>query len=158
MSGPASGRGGGPGTGDPVDGPATGRGEGDDHRRTGLAVASIPVLLFVLSAAFIVTRSPEAPSACRHDHPTERVRAWWEEARRHDVSVPGTGYVALDRPDGGGPACIRVGLEERRAQTHLERRFHRLGIPREVVVYEPATAPPADTAVEGGDTAPEAAP
>lgn len=120
-------------------------GEAADRRRTGLVVASIPVTLFLLSAAFIALHPPEEPSACQHDHPTERVRAWWEEAVRNDVSVTGTRYVALDEPRGGEAACIRVGLEERQAQTRLERRFHRLGVPREVVVYETAAAPSVDT-------------
>lgn len=138
---------------------SAGRGEeGDGRRRVGLAVASIPAALFLLSAAFIALQPPDPPSACRHDRTAERVRGWWEEAVRHDVSVPGTRYVALDEPDDGGPVCIRVGLEERTAQTHLERRFHRLGVPREVVVYEPASAgasggagpaAPADTARTG---------
>lgn len=59
----------------------------------------------------------------------------------HEVSVPGTRYVAFDEPDGGGPACIRVGLEEPEARTHLERRFRSLGVPREVVVYRRADDP-----------------
>lgn len=124
--------------------------EGADRRRTGLVVASIPAALFLLSAVFIALRPAEEPGTCRHDHPADRVRTWWEEAVRNDVSVPGTRYLALDDPRGGEAACIRVGLEERRAQTHLERRFHRLGIPREVVVYEPAAAASVDTVPEDG--------
>lgn len=130
-------------------------GEGAGRRRTGLLVASVPAALFVLSAAFIALQPPDPPSACRHDHPADRVRAWWEEAVREEVAVPGTRYVALDEPAGGGPACIRVGLEEPRAQTHLERRFHRLGVPREVVVYGPASSGPpegAPAAVPSTDT------
>lgn len=130
-------------------------GEGGGRPRTGLLVASIPAALFVLSAAFIALRPPDPPSACRHEHPADRVRAWWQEATRNDVSVPGTRYVALDEPEDGGAACIRVGLEEPRAQTHLERRFHRLGIPREVVVYGPASAGRPDgaaAAAPDGDT------
>lgn len=138
----------------------SGRGEGGaeqrDRRRIGLVIASIPVALFVLSAAFIALRPPDPPAACRHEHPADQVRAWWEKAVRNEVSVPGTRYVALDEPGdgGGGATCIRVGLEERTAQTHLERRFHRLGVPREVVVYEPASAGASGT--PGGRTPPPA--
>ena len=112
----------------------------EDRRRTGLLIASIPAALFLLSAVFIAVHPPDRPTACRHEHPAEQVRAWWEEAVRNDVSVPGTRYVALGEPDDGGPVCLRVGLEEPSAQTHLERRFHRLGIPRDVVIYEPSSA------------------
>lgn len=124
--------------------------DGSGRRRIGLVVASISVAIFALSAAFIALRSPSPPSACRHDHPTEQVRSWWEKATRNRISVPGTRYVALEEPDDDGPTCIRVGLEERRAQTHLERRFRRLGIPREVVVYRPAgPAAAGDTGARG---------
>lgn len=113
--------------------------DGADRRRVGLVVASVPVVLFLLSGAFIAFRSSDAGAGvCRHDHPVEQVRSWWRQAREHDVSVPGTGQVTLDEPRDGGPACIRVVLQERRARTHLERRFRRLDVPREVVVYEPA--------------------
>lgn len=115
--------------------------EGHDRRRIGLVVAAIPLALFLLSGVFIALRGPAAPpGACRHDHPTEEVRRWWQEARQQEVAVRGTRYLTLDESEDGGPACIRVGLEEPRVQTHLERRFRRLGVPGEVVVYEPADA------------------
>lgn len=135
--------------------------EDGGRRRTGLVIASIPVALFLLSAAFIALRPPDPPTACRHDHPADQVRAWWEKAVRNEVSVPGTRYVAVDEPDDDGTVCIRVGLEERTAQTHLERRFHRLGVPREAVIYEPAsagTAGGATPAAPAADTAPAGRP
>lgn len=115
-----------------------GSGEAPERSRVGRTVAAIPVALFLLSAAFIALRPPsERPGACRHDHPVERVREWWEKARANEVSVPGTRYVALGDTATGGAVCIRAGLEDDRARPHLERRFRRLGVPREVVVYEP---------------------
>lgn len=110
---------------------ARGRREGNGRRRIGVLVALVPVLLFALSVVFIVARRP-AGDRCRHGYEVERVREWWREARREDVSVPGTRYLAFDDSLG----CIQVGLEEARARSHLERRFRRLEIPRDVVVYE----------------------
>lgn len=110
------------------------------HRRVGALVAAVPVVLFALSVLFIVVRRP-AGDRCRHHYGVERVRQWWREARREEVSVPGTRYLAFDDSLG----CIHVGLEDRRARTHLERRFRRLGVPRDVVVYE---------VVEGAGTKP----
>lgn len=120
MTGPA------PGTG------ARGRPDGDDRRRVGAMVALVPVLLFALSVVFIVARSPGREAPCDHDHAAEQVRTWWETARQNEVAVPGTGYLAFDDSLG----CIRVGLEEARARSHLERRFRSLDIPNEVVVWE----------------------
>lgn len=107
-----------------------GGGDGD-RRRIGVMVATVPVVLFVLSVAFVALREPPG-TGCRHDYGMERVRSWWQEAQREDVAVRGTRYLAFDDSSG----CIHVGLEDPRAQTHLERRFRRLEIPREVVVYE----------------------
>lgn len=126
-------------------------GNGDrERRRVGLLVASIPVALFALSVAFVALRSPPRPDACRHDHPTAQVRAWWEKARENDVSVPGTRYVELREPRDGGPACIRVGLEDPQARAHLERRFRRLQVPGEVVVYEDAGSDASSAPATGG--------
>lgn len=105
--------------------------DGDRRRRIGVMVATVPVLLFALSVAFVALREPSGPG-CEHDYAVERVRSWWQEAQREEVAVRGTRYLAFD----DSAACIRVGLEDPRVQTHLERRFRRLKIPREVVVYE----------------------
>lgn len=111
---------------------ARGRPDGDDRRRVGTIVVLVPVLLFVLSVVFIVIRSPGREEPCDHDHGVEQVRAWWETARRNEVTVAGTRYLAFDDSLG----CIRVGLEEARVRAHLERRFRSLDIPTEVVVWE----------------------
>ena len=113
------------------------RGDGE-RRRVGVLVASIPAALFLLSVAFVVLRDQPRPGACRHEHSAERVRGWWEKARENEIAVPGTRYVELDAPADGGPACIRVGLSDPGAQPRLERRFQRLEVPREVVIYERA--------------------
>lgn len=124
----------------------------DARRRVGLAVASVPVALFLLSAAFIALRAPaERPGACRHDHSADQVRAWWERAQENDVAVPGTRYVALDEPDGRGPVCIRVELDDPQARTHLERRFRRLEVPAEVIVYQRAGAEDRKDFDDGGE-------
>lgn len=116
----------------PVDGERPRGGSGGERRRVGTLVALVPVLLFVLSVVFIVIRSPGRERPCDHDHGMEQVRTWWETARREEVAVPGTRYLAFDDSLG----CIRVGLEEARARSHLERRFRSLGVPNEVVVWE----------------------
>lgn len=100
-------------------------------RRVGMAVASVPVLLFGLSILF-VTVTDRSPGGCDHDHPRERVRDWWRSAVGEDVSTAGTRYVALD----DSVDCIRVGIEDPRVRAHLERRFRRLGIPSEVVLFD----------------------
>lgn len=102
------------------------------RRRVGALVALVPVLLFVFSVVFIVVRSPGRRPACDHDHGVDRVRSWWETARREEVAVPGTRYLTFDDSLG----CIEVGLEEAQARPHLERRFRSLDIPLEVVVWE----------------------
>lgn len=122
------------------------------RRRVGALVASVPVALFVLSVAFVALRDEPRPGACRHEHSAERVRSWWEKARENEIAVPGTRYVELDAPADGGPVCLRVGLEDPGAQPRLERRFQRLQVPREVVVYERAGA--AGAADGGGEHAP----
>lgn len=109
-----------------------GGGPDDGRRRVGAMVALVPVLLFVLSVVFIVVRSPGQQRPCDHDHAVEQVRTWWETARREDVAVRGTRYLAFDDSQG----CIEVGLEEAQARSHLERRFRSLDIPLEVVVWE----------------------
>lgn len=111
--------------------PAREGSEAWDRRRVGALVASVPVLLFALAVVFVMVRRPAA-HRCRHGYDTRRVREWWSRAQRESVSVPGTRYLAFDDSSG----CIYVGLEEPRAQPHLDRRLRRLGIPREVVVYE----------------------
>lgn len=111
---------------------APGRRDDGERRRVGALVALVPVLLFVLSVAFIVSRSPGGERPCAHDHGVDQVRGWWETARQEDVAVPGTRYLAFDDSLG----CIQVGLEEARARSHLERRFRSLDIPLEVVVWE----------------------
>jgi hypothetical protein len=113
------------------DGPPPGRPD-EQRRRVGALVALVPVLLFVLSVAFIVVRSPGRQPPCDHDHGVDRVRSWWETARREEVAVPGTRYLDFDE----GRGCIEVGLEEARARSHLERRLRSLGVPLEVVVWE----------------------
>lgn len=100
-------------------------------RRLGLAVASVPAVLFALSILFVMT-THRSPGECDHGYTRDRVRDWWRTAVREDVSTRDTRYVALE----DSVACIRVGIENPRARAHLERRFRRLGVPPEVVIFD----------------------
>lgn len=113
------------------DGREGGRAGRSDPRRVGFAVASVPVLLFGLSILFVAVTN-RSPGECDHGHPRDRVRDWWKTAVREEVSTKDTRYVALE----DSVACIRVGIEDPRARAHLERRFRRLGVPSEVVIFD----------------------
>lgn len=109
----------------------------------------IPVILFVATLAFLVLRGERHPG-CRHDHPASRVQQWWEKARTHEIDVPGMRYLSYDEE----ARCIRVGIDDPRAQVHLHRRFQRLKVPADVVVYERVGDGEArDSARPGGERA-----
>lgn len=112
-----------------------------------LLTAVVPVVLFFGTLAYLALGGERRPG-CRHDHPASQVRGWWQKARTHDIELPGLRYLNYD----GGVNCIRVGIDDPQAKIHLQRRFRRLHVPPEVILYERVEADGArDSGQRGGE-------
>lgn len=100
-------------------------------RRASLAaLLAVPALLFAGTIAYVALDGGE-PDPCDHDHPPERVRRWWLEARERDLDAPGI----VDARWLSSENCIRVTVKAPPVRATVERRLRSLGVPLEVVTF-----------------------
>lgn len=95
------------------------------------ALLAVPAFLFAGTIAYVALGGGES-GRCVHDHPEERVRRWWLEARDRDLEGSGIVDARWLRAEN----CIRVTVKAPPVRASVERRLRALGVPLEVVTFQ----------------------